>query len=102
MTIAKGFNGSVEFDGARVLLQRKGAGRVSLPVASINSVEFKRGGLTVGYVKFHTGAVVDNRKVRNKTQALLLDPHAVTLQFTSNKAFEVLVSEVEAAVFAAQ
>lgn len=100
MITAKGFNGVVEFDGTTVFIQRKLAGTVSLPVASIASVEFKRGGLLVGYVKFHTGAAVDGRKVRNKSEALLRDPHAVTLQWTHNKAFDVLVGAVQAAVFA--
>ncbi|WAB09135.1 hypothetical protein SEA_EESA_25 [Arthrobacter phage Eesa] len=101
-TTAKGFNGSLSFDGERVTIERKGAGRTSLPVSAIKSVEFKKGGLLVGYVKFHTGADVDNRKVRNKTQALLQDPHAVTLQWTSNKPMETLVAAVEAAMHPVQ
>ena len=98
MITAKGFNGVVEFDGTTVFIQRKLAGVVSLPVSSISSVEFKPGGLTVGYVKFHTGAAIDGRKIRNKSEALIRDPHAVTLQWTHNKAFEPLVAAVREAV----
>lgn len=98
-TTAKGFNGTLSFDGQTVTIERKGAGRVRLPLESIKSVEFKKGGLLVGYVKFHTGADVDARKVRNKTQALLQDPHAVTLQWTSNKAMAEFVEAVETALY---
>ncbi|WNM72812.1 hypothetical protein SEA_REDFOX_25 [Arthrobacter phage RedFox] len=101
MTTVKGFNGTLAFDGQSVTIQRTGAGRTRLPLEAIKSVEFKKGGLTVGYVKFHTGADVDNRKVRNKTQALLQDPHAVTLQWTSNKAMAELVEQIEAALYPA-
>ncbi|WPM94276.1 hypothetical protein VB1_CDS0027 [Arthrobacter phage Marchesin] len=99
MTTVKGFNGTISFDGQTVTIDRKGAGRTRLPLASIKSVEFKKGGLLVGYVKFHTGADIDNRKARNKAQALLQDPHALTLQWTSNKDMEALVEEVEAALY---
>lgn len=98
MITAKGFNGVVEFDGTTVFIQRKLAGTVSLPVASIASVEFKPGGMLVGYVKFHTGAAIDGRNARNKSEALLRDPHAVTLQWTHNKAFEPLVAEIRKAI----
>ncbi|UVK62564.1 hypothetical protein SEA_TAYLORSIPHT_25 [Arthrobacter phage TaylorSipht] len=98
-TTAKGFNGSLSFDGQTVTIERKGAGRVRLPLDAIKSVEHKKGGLLVGYVKFHTGADVDARKVRNKTQALLQDPHAVTFQWTSNKAMAELVAAVESALY---
>ncbi|QOI67670.1 hypothetical protein SEA_ORCANUS_25 [Arthrobacter phage Orcanus] len=101
-TTAKGFNGSLSFDGERVTIERKGAGRTSLPVSAIQSVEFKKGGLLVGYVKFHTGAAIDNRKTRNKAEALMRDPHAVTLQWTSNKAMAELVEAVEAAMHPVQ
>lgn len=99
ITTAKGFNGTLSFDGQTVTIERKGAGRTRLPLDAIKSVEFKKGGLLVGYVKFHTGADVDGRKVRNKTQALLQDPHAVTLQWTSNKDMEELVEKIEAALY---
>ncbi|AYN56843.1 hypothetical protein PBI_ANDREW_27 [Arthrobacter phage Andrew] len=102
MTTVKGFNGTIAFDGQSVTIQRTGAGRTRLPLDSIKSVEFKKGGLLVGYVKFHTGADVDGRKVRNKSQALLQDPHAVTLQWTSNKAMAELVEQIEAALYAPQ
>ena len=98
MITAKGFNGVVEFDGTTVFIQRKLAGTVSLPASSIASVEFKPGGMLVGYVKFHTGAAIDGRKTRNKSEALLRDPHAVTLQWTHNKAFEPLVAAVQEAL----
>ncbi|QGZ16917.1 hypothetical protein SEA_LITTLETOKYO_25 [Arthrobacter phage LittleTokyo] len=97
---AKGFNGTATFDGTTVTIDRKGAGMVALPVQAIKSVEYKKGGLTVGYLKLHTGAALDNRKTRNKTQALLTDPHAVTLQWTSNKQFEPLVEALQAAISA--
>ena len=99
MTTAKGFNGTLSFDGETVTIERMGAGRTRLPLSAIKSVEYKKGGLMVGYVKFHTGADVDGRKVRNKTQALLQDPHAVTHQWTSNKQMEELVAAVEAALY---
>ncbi|AYN58782.1 hypothetical protein PBI_POLKA_25 [Arthrobacter phage Polka] len=98
MTTVKGFNGTLSFDGRTVTIERKGAGRTRLQLDAIKSVEFKKGGLLVGYVKFHTGADVDNRKVRNKAQALLQDPHAVTLQWTSNKPMAELVEQIEAAL----
>lgn len=97
---AKGFNGTAEFDGTTISITRKGAGMVALPVQAVTSIEYKPGGLTVGYLKLHTGAALDNRKASNKTQALLRDPHAVTLQWTSNKQFAPLVEALQAAVSA--
>ena len=99
MTTVKGFNGTLSFDGQSVTIERKGAGRTRLPLDAIKSVEYKKGGLMVGYVKFHTGADADGRKIRNKTQALLQDPHAVTHQWTSNAAMAELVQEIEAALY---
>ncbi|QGH74512.1 hypothetical protein HYQ03_gp25 [Arthrobacter phage Kuleana] len=100
MNSVKGFNGTLSFDGETVTIERKGAGRTRLPLSAIKSVEYKKGGLLVGYVKFHTGADIDNRKTRNKAEALMRDPHAVTHQWTSNKAMGELVDQIEAALYA--
>lgn len=99
-TTAKGMNGTMELDAAGVRITRKGAGTTRVPLASIRSIEHKKGGLTIGYLRLHTGADNDNRKARNKTQALLREPHTVTFQWTANKEWETLAEALETAVAA--
>lgn len=96
----KGFNGRVSFDGEVVVVKRKGAGEQRIPVRAIRSVEYKKGGLTQGYIRFDTGGgALQTSVMKNKSRALLEDPSTVVFQKWRNKDFEELANAITNAIY---
>lgn len=84
-----------------MIVSRRGAGSKSIPLKAIRGVEFKKGGLKIGYIRFDTGASLGQQGVlTNKTQLLLRDPNTVAFQWRRNADFEQLAEKVNAAIYA--
>lgn len=95
----KGMNGSLELTPNSVQISRRGAGTKTVPLAAIQGVEFKPGGLTVGYLRIDTGTGIGQKGVlTNKNQLLLRDPNTVTFQWRRNKDMQSFADAVNAAL----
>ncbi|MDQ3756505.1 MAG: DUF4429 domain-containing protein [Actinomycetota bacterium] len=70
MLTGKGVNGQVEVDGEWITIRRKGAmakmsqglkGDKRIPIANVQAVQFKKAGLTNGYLQFTLAGGVESR-----------------------------------------
>ncbi|UGS26335.1 DUF4429 domain-containing protein [Microbacterium resistens] len=100
---AESLNGSIEFLGNGVVIKTKG-GSKTIPLDRIQGVEFKKAGMTAGYLRVSTAgseapAVGGFGKVRNKTQQVQLDSDAVQFSRSSKNAeFEAVADAINRAL----
>ncbi len=97
----KGLNGQVDFDGASILISRKGGmahltqglkGDKTIPVGNITSVQFKAANfLTNGYIQFATGASESRGGLVEATK----DENTVVFTKRMQTSFEELRGAVE-------
>lgn len=107
MSEFKGSNGHIEFDGQTVKITRKGMagfmsgnrGEKTIPLASVTGVEFKAGGLTVGYLQVSQSGH-SPKTGRNKTEQLLQDENTVTFYSKQNDQARAVADEINAALLA--
>jgi len=107
MSEFKGSNGHIAFDGQTVKITRKGLGgfvsgnrgEKTIPLASVTGVEFKAGGLTVGYLQVSQSGH-SPKTGRNKTETLLQDENTVTFYSKQNDAARAVADEINAALLA--
>ncbi|WP_448222463.1 DUF4429 domain-containing protein [Gordonia iterans] len=103
--IAKGYNGTVEFDGRAVVIRREGAiarmsqgsGTKMIPLSSITAVQWKQPGrVTNGYIEF---TVPGGREVRG-TSKNASNENAVIVTRKQAEDFLALRAAVESAILA--
>lgn len=97
----KGLNGQVDFDGASIVISRKGGmallsqglkGDKKIPVGNITSVQFKTANLlTNGYIQFATGASESRGGLVEATK----DENTVVFTKNMQPSFEELREAVE-------
>ena len=97
MTTAKGFNGSIDFDGKLVTVRKKLSTAAQIPVSRVQSVEYKAGGLMIGHLRVVVAGAVQGEG-RNKTQATLRDANTVTFHKGANIEFRELADAILAAM----
>jgi hypothetical protein len=109
MIQAKGQNGTVTFDGHTVLIERKGlsarllvgVGEKSIPIASINAVQWKNAGFSAGFIQFTISGGSERRsKFGKQSSDAMHDENSVTFHVRQQPAFEELRKAIDAAVSA--
>ena len=94
---AESLNGSIEFLGNGVIIKTKG-GSKTIPLGSIQGVEFKKAGIMAGYLRLSV-AGAQGVKSRNKTQQLSRDTDAVQFSKASKNAeFEAVADAINRAL----
>jgi hypothetical protein len=109
MLTAKGTNGTIHFDGQTVTIERTGfnarvfvgGGEKRIPTASITAVQWKKAGLTAGFIQFTVpgGNEVRSRSGRQSRDALH-DENSVTFHARQMPAFEPIRAAIEQAITA--
>jgi Domain of unknown function (DUF4429)/Short C-terminal domain len=104
---AKGTNGTLTFDGQTITILRKGfnarvfvgGGEKSIPIASVAAVQWKKAGLTAGFIQFTVpgGNEVRSRSGRQSRDALH-DENSVTFHARQMPAFEPIREAIEQAI----
>lgn len=99
---AESLNGSIEFLGNGVIVKTKG-GTSTVPLDRVQGVEFKKSGLTAGYVRLSVAGAAAVKGagslVTNKNYQVQNDPHAI--QFTrrsKNAEFEAVADAINRAL----
>jgi Domain of unknown function (DUF4429)/Short C-terminal domain len=101
----KGVTGRVHVDDAWVTITRKGVlakanygftcGEKRIPIASITSVQFKKLGLSNGYIQFSlAGSIESRRGLRDATK----DENSVLFRSTQRRQFEQIRDFIEAKI----
>ena len=108
MSEAKGINGTVTFDGAKVAITRTGMlarmtfgkGEKHIPLTSITAVQLKpAGALTNGFIQFTLpGGAEKNAMKGHRTSSAAEDENSVMFDKKQQPAFEALRDEVEDAI----
>lgn len=105
-TEIKGSNGTISFDGQTVTITRKGLGAAlmsgargtkTLPLSAITAVQYKKAGMTVGYLQLSVPGDTQ-RQGRNATHTVQQDENTVTFYAKQNAEFEALASSLNAAL----
>jgi hypothetical protein len=109
MLTAKGTNGTIHFDGQTVTIERTGfnarvfvgGGEKRIPITSITAVQWKKAGLTAGFIQFTVpgGNEVRSRSGRQSRDALH-DENSVTFHARQMPAFEPIRAAIEQAIAA--
>jgi Domain of unknown function (DUF4429)/Short C-terminal domain len=103
----KGYNGTVEFDGQSITINRTGLGRLTvgkgqirIPVSSVTAVKWKPAGPVVnGYIHFSMLGNTDRRsRFGRQTTDVSHDENTVIFHLRQRRAFEELRAAVEAAI----
>jgi len=99
---ADSLNGSVEFLGNGVIIKTKG-GTKTVQLDRIQGVEFKKAGMTAGYLRLNVAGSAEVAagfgKVRNKSQQVQLDSDAVQFSRSSKNAeFEAVADAINRAL----
>jgi hypothetical protein len=101
----KGATGRVQVDDVWVTITRKGfrakanygftRGEKRIPIASITSVQFKKPGLSNGYIQFSlAGSIESRRGLRDATK----DENSVLFRSTQRRQFEQIRDFIEAKI----
>ncbi|PPH99745.1 hypothetical protein C5C95_06270 [Rathayibacter sp. AY1B7] len=106
----KGSNGAMTFDGRSISITRKGLGAAvfsgargtekQLPIAVVSSIQYKKGGLTVGYIQLTVPGDAQ-KKFAGKTQTIQQDENAVTFYSKQNDEAKQFAEAVNEAIHAA-
>ncbi len=99
---AESGNGSIEFLGNGVVIKTKG-GSKTIPLSSIAGVEFKKAGLTAGYIRLSIPGSADvkgsSSKLTNRNYQVQQDPNAILFSKSSrNAAFEAVADAINQAL----
>lgn len=96
---AESTNGSIEFLGNGVVIKTKG-GSKTIPLAGIQGVEFKKAGMTAGYIRLSVAGSVDTSvRTKMKNEQLSKDPNAILFSKSSRNAeFESVADAINAAL----
>ncbi|MHC2185899.1 hypothetical protein ACVLV4_001542 [Rathayibacter agropyri] len=90
----KGTNGAMSFDGRSISITRKGLGAAifsgshgtekQLPIAVVSSIQYKKSGLTAGYIQLTVPGDAQN-KFAGKSQTIQQDENAVIFHAKQNE-----------------
>ncbi len=109
MLSAKGTNGTISFDGQTITIERKGfnarvfvgGGEKRIPVASITAVQWKKAGLTAGFIQFTLAGGIERRSRPGRTTSdALHDENSVTFHARQQPAFEPIRAAIDEAIAA--
>lgn len=109
MLSAKGTNGTINFDGQTVIIERKGlnarmlvgGGEKRIPVASITAVQWKKAGLTAGFIQFTLAGGIERRSKPGRTTSdAMHDENTVTFHSRQMAAFEPIRTAIDEAISA--
>lgn len=99
---AESLNGSVEFLGTGVIIKTKG-GTSTVPLDRIQGVEFKKAGMTAGYLRVSVAGAADTQvRSKMKNEQLAKDPYAVLFSRAKlNADFEAVADAINRALLGA-
>lgn len=99
MTTAKGYMGSVSFDGAVVRIEKKLRGAQTVPIQSVSAVSIERAGIGMRGIRFSVagGTMSAPSVVLGSHKDLANDPFALTFRKGALPEFEALAAEIQAA-----
>lgn len=107
MLSAKGTNGTLEFDGEAVIIKRTGinarmlvgGGEKRIPAAGITAVQWRKAGLTTGFIQFTLAGGIERRSKPGHTGAdAKRDENTVTFHARQQPAFEPIRDAIEQAI----
>jgi hypothetical protein len=107
MLSAKGSNGTIHFDGQTIILERTGFGaRMSvgkgekrIPLASVTAVQWRKAGLTTGFIQFTLAGGVERRNRPGHAGGdARTDENSVTFHARQQPAFEPIRAAIDAAI----
>lgn len=103
---AQGRNGKLRFNGRSITIVREGflarslvgGGERSIPVSEITSVDWKKAGFGLGFIRFTFAGSRETRgRVGSRPTAAQRDANAVTFVRRQQPAFEAIRAAIEAA-----
>lgn len=96
---AESANGAIEFVGNGVIIKSKGGTKV-VPLDKIQGAEFKKAGLTAGYIRLSVAGSVDmSVRTKMKNEQLSKDPNAVLFSRAKlNDDFEAVADAINEAM----
>jgi hypothetical protein len=107
MLSAKGSNGVLHFDGQTIHIERKGigarmlvgVGEKRIPLHSINAVQWKKAGISSGFIQFTISGGSERRSQFGKqsTEAMH-DENSVTFHVKQQPAFMEIRAAIDAAI----
>lgn len=109
MLEAKGTNGTLKFDGHTVTLERTGfnaritvgVGSKTIPLASINAVQWKNAGFSAGFIQFTVSGGSERRsQFGRQAKDAMRDENSVTFHVNQQPAFEPIRTAIEQAIAA--
>jgi hypothetical protein len=109
MLEAKGTNGTLEFDGQTVTIKRTGfsarmlvgGGEKRIPVASLTAVQWRKAGLTTGFIQFTLAGGIERRSKPGQTGSdAKHDENTVTFHARQQPTFEPIREAIEQAIAA--
>ena len=99
MTHAKGYMGSVTFDGTLVIIEKKMRGQTRIPLAGIQAISIDKAGIGWRAVRFSVagGSVAHQQTAFGDRKEVAMDPNGLTFRKRRLQQFEALVDEIEQA-----
>lgn len=107
MISARGTNGTIDFDGQTIRIDRRGIlarsmvgkGTKTIPIGSVVAVQWKPAGLTAGMIQFTLAGGVERRsKFGRQARDAMLDENSVTFHRHRQGDFERVRTAIEAAI----
>jgi hypothetical protein len=110
MLSAKGTNGTIHFDGQTITIERTGlsarmlvgGGEKRIPVASVTAVQWRKAGLTTGFIQFTLAGGIERRSKPGHTGSdAKHDENTVTFHARAAAHFEPIREAIDEAIAAA-